>query len=389
MDDEDVFDEGYLLREALNWREHVKNGEYWRINILADLPIKELYALQDVLQKIVPKKDYGDGVRGFTDNITPFFSENESDYHAASLLKNIRRDLHWAHGWYSGQTYDPFKKSVSYAIEILSVHNITYHGNDKTFIFWSKSRRRWVQFDTELRRKIFNKGQREVGYKFSYDGESPFDDSNSDLPLYENHDYKTRELPKRFIWLSKYPWRCETETLRKHFKEDNIELYSQLWHAVNILQHYTEFKRLFDEMVGAQREKQMGRRRIALNILAIADCSVKIGESFEAACMKKVEHETLTYRLEKQARTKASGQKSNQKKTQRILSFLEEIEQLGDMFPRMSEQSIVDQAFENVVGKHPGFWKQGKGQKDAYLSEHIRSEEPYKSRYYTIFGKTA
>ena len=53
------------------------------------------------------------------------------------------------------------------------------------------------------------------------------------------------------------------------------------------------------------------------------------------------------------------------------------------------EKRLVDQAFETVVGRDLDLWRQGRGQKDAYLSQDIRSVEPYKSRYYAVFTQTA
>ena len=389
MDDEDAFDENATLDDAVNWREHVKNGQCWKIGFLGFLPLHELEELQKALENIVPQKLYGAGVEVFVDNITPFFSENTHDYYAAEVLKSVRECIDTINGNYVGPDYKPFKQPVAYAIKVLNAYGIIYRGDRKTFLFWSESRQRWVQIDANIRRKIFSKGQREVGYRFFYEDDCVFDDVNSDLPLDGNHDYSTRELPKDFYWHRKYPWRSGFGSIAYHFRSGHFEPYSQLWHALNIFYYYDKFKELFDEMVGTQREKQMSRDYVALTLLAIADCSKRVGESYDAARKKSVEYETVAYRSEKRSRTKASGQKSNQKKTERILSLLEEIEQLGDMFPRMSEQSIVDRAFENVVGKHPELWKQGKGQKESYLSQHIRSEEPYKSRYYAIFGKTA
>tara|TARA_B100000767_G_scaffold186070_1_gene173556 strand:+ start:427 stop:1398 length:972 start_codon:yes stop_codon:yes gene_type:complete len=88
-------------------------------------------------------------------------------------------------------------------------------------------------------------------------------------------------------------------------------------------------------------------------------------------------------------RTSASGKKSSNSKTKRLESFMHEIEQLGDLFPRMNADAIEDQAFDNAVKKDPNLWSQGLGQKENYLSKYIRSEDPWKSRYSTIFYKIA
>ena len=102
---------------------------------------------------------------------------------------------------------------------------------------------------------------------------------------------------------------------------------------------------------------------------------------YESTVIKKRSHEKNLGKL--------GGQKSSIAKNNRLNSFMDEIEKLGDLFHRVPEASIIDIAFNNAVKSNPNLWKQGKGQKDEYLEQHIRSEEPYKSRYYAIFGKTA
>lgn len=82
------------------------------------------------------------------------------------------------------------------------------------------------------------------------------------------------------------------------------------------------------------------------------------------------------------------GDASAKAKTQRLNSFMEEIEALGDLFPRMNADVIEDKAFQNAVNKNTNLWCEGKGQKENYLSNHIRSQEPWKSRYNVIFHKT-
>lgn len=85
---------------------------------------------------------------------------------------------------------------------------------------------------------------------------------------------------------------------------------------------------------------------------------------------------------------KGGGKSSAFKKESRLEAFLLEIEKLGTHFPDLNEQAIVNQAFDDAVAITPVLWNVGKGQKDEYLST-LRSKEPYKSRYWAIFDKTA
>ncbi len=94
---------------------------------------------------------------------------------------------------------------------------------------------------------------------------------------------------------------------------------------------------------------------------------------------------------EKSTREKAGrggGKASGGRKSKRLNSFIVEIEKLAPFYPRISEARLLDQAFDNAQQSDESLWSEGKDQKENYLSNHIRSEEPYKSRYYAIFGKT-
>lgn len=92
------------------------------------------------------------------------------------------------------------------------------------------------------------------------------------------------------------------------------------------------------------------------------------------------------------ARTKAGekGAKTSQiARDQRVKMFWEEIEKLAPHFPNFSISMIEAQAFHNAVARDTKLWSEGKGAMEKYLSDFIRSKEPYKSRYYEWFEKTA
>jgi hypothetical protein len=377
------------MGDAQNWRDHVQAGEYWKIALLYDLPMEELLELREILHKIVPKKIYGDGLETYSDYIVSIHASNENDFQSSRLLRIVQQHIDSRNTFNILKNDKPFEKPVLCAIEVLKSHGITYNGLYDTFIFWSDRRRKWVQIDAHLRRKIFNKGQRELGYRFHYERGSIFDDENNHLPDESETSAAPDQIQKESEWWRRYPWRGGSSCIFYRERQRHIEPFTEFWHALNILIVYEDFKRTFASLVGARRHKQKSRTHLAVNGLSIAESGRKIGESYDALRTKLSEYETLAYRTEKHSRSIASGKKSSKKKSERIKLFMEEIEKLGDMFPRMNEQKIVDQAFDNVINTYPDLWNQGKGQKEAYLSQHIRSEEPFKSRYYAIFGKTA
>lgn len=86
------------------------------------------------------------------------------------------------------------------------------------------------------------------------------------------------------------------------------------------------------------------------------------------------------------SRTIASGAASAKKKRENIECLLVEIERLESHFPAISEQAIISQAWENACKKRP--MPKSKAAKDDYETT-LRSEEPFKSRYFNVFRKNA
>lgn len=90
--------------------------------------------------------------------------------------------------------------------------------------------------------------------------------------------------------------------------------------------------------------------------------------------------------LANQARGKKGGEASEKSKRENLDCLMVELEGLADLFPRMSEDAIFSQAYANAGKKR----KMPRSQKtiDDY-GIFLRSEEPYKTRYQTIFQKNA
>ncbi|MDJ0825301.1 MAG: hypothetical protein QNJ16_07350 [Rhodobacter sp.] len=85
---------------------------------------------------------------------------------------------------------------------------------------------------------------------------------------------------------------------------------------------------------------------------------------------------------------KAGSHASRKARGRRIEAFMQAIEALSDLSPRMNERAILDQAFKNAVASDPALWRQGKGRKEEYETE-LRLNHDYRTRYFSVFGKTA
>ena len=93
--------------------------------------------------------------------------------------------------------------------------------------------------------------------------------------------------------------------------------------------------------------------------------------------------------IELRSKAGRGGSKASQSaRSKRLSQFAQEIEKLGDLYPRISEQVILDQAFRNAVEADGEPWKQGRGQQHAYEIE-LRSSPSFRRRYFAIFSKTA
>lgn len=99
---------------------------------------------------------------------------------------------------------------------------------------------------------------------------------------------------------------------------------------------------------------------------------------------ESIAEKTLTARRSAGA---AGGLASQSAKNSRLAMFMNEVENLGDLVGRISEQSIVDQAFQNAIERDPALWRQGRGQQAEYETV-LRSDQEYCIRYFRIFHQT-
>jgi hypothetical protein len=103
--------------------------------------------------------------------------------------------------------------------------------------------------------------------------------------------------------------------------------------------------------------------------------------SYEADALKGIQSANAS-----QARGMKGGQASGKAKRDNLEALLNELECLADLYPRMSEEAIMSQAYQNAAKKR----KMPKSQKtiDDY-GTILRSDRAYVERYRAIFQKNA
>lgn len=84
---------------------------------------------------------------------------------------------------------------------------------------------------------------------------------------------------------------------------------------------------------------------------------------------------------------KEGGRKSAIKRTERLEAFILELEAMAPMFPQISEERILDQAWENLCNKRADWPKTGIIRTE-YEAE-LRSDDLFKHRYGAVFSKNA
>ncbi|PJE28863.1 hypothetical protein SAMN06297129_1286 [Pseudooceanicola antarcticus] len=367
---------------------------------LYELSLGELLALQGMsladkqarreeLARVVPTRDYGDGTDTYEDFIEPQHATGPEQAAAAKELFWIRSDLGEIERLYPNAESDLFVIAVIRARVYLREVGIDYRGDQKTVVFWSEQRGRHVQVDLDLYQRLILKGEREIGYRFGRLLRFEPNDPNRDLPRADHTSISREQKAQAEAWLQKYPWRNGCRRLAALFSQGEIESNTPFWHAVAVLTHHETFARGLKASARDAENGGLTAEEAEEALKEASEVSFAAGLSAAAFVRKPLEYDVMAMRKAKLKRAEASGKASNSKRAARVAAFWTEIEALAPLYPQISEDRLVDQAFEHAVAKDPDLWRQGRGQKEAYLSEDIRSKEPYKSRYYALFSKTA
>ncbi|GAA3855059.1 hypothetical protein [Celeribacter arenosi] len=374
-------------------RQLLWHGELYEIGLeellsLNDMPLSARKARRDTLAKIVPMRMYGDGTEAYEDFIKPHHAADPEQGAAANELFWIRKLFGEIETTHPNEDTTFFAQAAEQARRSLRDMGIDFRGCMNTVVFWSERRGRHVQIDLDLYQKLLTKGQSQIGYRFGtplrYERNSP----TKDLPS-GNHPAITAEQRERAeVWLRKYPWRHGSKLLSMLGTIPNLEPKTQLWHALTVVLNHERFTGDLQQSVQSAQEAGLGPSEVESTVKDASEVSFTAGFSAAALLRKPLEYEVVKLQEAKRKRSKASGKASMSNRAKRVAAFWAQIVELAPFYPKMSEDRILEQAFDHAVEKDPDLWRQGKGQMEAYLSDDIRSKEPYKSQYYALFQKT-
>ncbi len=355
---------------------------------LQEMPRVELVAFRERLAAKVTKRSYGDGLETYEDFILPQYAETQEMFEDAKQLYWVRVQLGelGPHEFDVGS--DPLTKAVLHAVNTLRKSEIKYYGLKQTYVYWSGEQARYVQISAADRQKALRDAQREIGFRFRTDRYAEGLGNNLDLPERDHPSITTEQREVANAWLLAHPSRG-SESLSALIALDLLEPNTPLWHALTVIDSHEKMARNKSAAQNTSERDQLCQEDVAELLQETAELGFLMGKSASALEKKPLEYEVISLERGKHARAKASGEKSAASREKRIEAFMSEIEILGDIFPRVSEAVVVNQAFQNAVEKNRKLWRQGAGQMEEYLSQDLRSKEPFKARYFAIFGKTA
>lgn len=333
-----------IKAESQNWKVHLESKEYYRISAIYVSGYDDKFEIYQALKRIVPTRKWGDGIETYEDFIRPNETETWEMLYASELLWDVRKLL----GSFQRSTNSadtPFKYAVDRAKDVLLNHGINFQGMRKTFLFHSRAGHP-RQIDGVIRHKIFIKGEESIGSKLYDDGREFFGElfDYSD----EYFEISREKIKKELTWTRQYPWRGSL-SLSLWYRLDRFEPYTPLWYAVTILDLYENvLVSQMDLLFGSSRTKNFSRSELASTVLSITGNAVTIGQHVEALDKKDIEYEAVKAREGLKNRTNASGNKSTEKRLNNLEHYMCAIESLKGAVGLMSDDRILDAAYENV-----------------------------------------
>lgn len=296
-----------------DWRQAAKRGDWKNIEVSHLLP-GERQELMFLLEQTLPKREHGDGIITFKDNIRPENAQSIADHDGALLLIHLRRMDQPA------KSLDPFgHDAIEHAVGILERTGLKFEGLHDTYIYEAKGvgvlNGRWRQLPRGIGRSLFEKRMTLLA-----------DRSESGTTTFER-------------WIRRYEWR-RSMTLHEafHFFE-KFEPFTQEWHALKIL-HAEQF---------LPSDERDGPSRSAFHFAMQSASSIEA--SYQALIFKS-HFESDTLRGRKTLKSAIDGGKArfgkHAKSTDAVLSAMAELLQKR---PSLSISGAAEVAKKKGIGK--------------------------------------
>jgi hypothetical protein len=220
------------VEESERWREHAAAQDWWRIDD-RNLSGDERSELLQMLTKVVPIREWGEGLKKFKDFIHPSDATTMQLQHAAILARKLKkREESEARGSVNAMLrpfMDPFVEAVQLGKETLRKYRIEYEGMSRTYLYWRPHRRDWINLRRSRAKLIIDRSERL----------NPFDRDTFHTNGYDQ--LSKEDLTEKYLewenWKRRYSWR-DCRTLGYLYENEFINPYSHLWYACNILRAY-------------------------------------------------------------------------------------------------------------------------------------------------------
>lgn len=257
-----------------NWKNSAASREWHTIDIFR-LGADERIELIKILEAALPMTQHGHGLETFEATLSPRHAESYQDFEGACLYRKLTRLEEVLAP--KGETL--FEGPIELAKGHLRGLGILYKGWRETFLLWDgKDQEKWRQVDSRIAKKsIAHRARQEKAifklpgleaieaYKVLVSGERVFD-----IPL----------------------------PLSSMFRNDQIEVNTPFWHALNILNFVDYHSELMDEisrhLQWPPSPEGTDFTYISDLVTSIAGASLEIGKSWQS--LYKKQYDTHVFR---------------------------------------------------------------------------------------------
>lgn len=253
-----------------NWRRYAQAKEWWKIHPI-DLGPAERVELAEILESVLPRVQRGHGMETFHDSISPRDAEDWIQAEAAELLQGLRRRSEETASVQGLE--NTLQQPIDAAIAELRKLGIRYSNWHSTYLYWDTSTRSWTQVDQVKAVEIL--AQREAAWL--------------DILALPEGDRKAAVLA---LDTRGQAWN-HCQPLHFLFRLDRFEVFTPLWHALNILNFHDEYSSIMDLLLDGQAYAHCQPSEVVADVAILTRASLEIGRSFEALRKKPMEAHAL------------------------------------------------------------------------------------------------
>lgn len=239
--------------DSKQWRKHFESGDFFLVDHYR-IPIDDRKMAYDFLERMLPKKVYGDGLQTFSSTIRKKDALNDSEYSAAEIFEGLENYLRLDEDW-----SEPFSSAVQTITWFFQQAGIVFENARQTFLF-EKPDGGWEQAPAILSQQIYNylhrnhpgdsKSWREIGrdqsnnskktdevlnsQKVWIERKREWEDFVSDNPWVPHDSVFFEERARAYYeWRSSRRW-ASANSIEALVRNERFKDYSPIWHATQV-----------------------------------------------------------------------------------------------------------------------------------------------------------